>query len=75
MVSGEITVASFGATDNPSDVDDDWLGAPMFFSHFDAETTVALVENAGFEIVRREHVQQIEHGVEGAFLWLIARSI
>ena len=72
---GGLFVASFGATDNPSDVDDDWLGAPMFFSHFDAETTVALVENAGFEIVRRELVQQIEHGVEGAFLWLIARSI
>ena len=47
----------------------------MFFSHFDAETTVALVESAGFEILRRELIQQVEHGVEGAFLWLVARSI
>lgn len=72
---GGIFVASFGGSDNPSEVDEDWLGAPMFFSHFDAETTVALVENAGFEIIRRELVQQVEHGVEGAFLWLVARSI
>jgi SAM-dependent methyltransferase len=72
---GGIFVASFGGTDNPSEVDEDWLGAPMFFSHFDAETTVALVENAGFETLRRELIQQGEHGVEGAFLWLVARSI
>ena len=72
---GGIFVASFGGTDNPSEVDEDWLGAPMFFSHFDGDTTVALVENAGFETLRRELIQQVEHGVEGAFLWLVARSI
>jgi ubiquinone/menaquinone biosynthesis C-methylase UbiE len=70
-----IFVASFGGTDNLSEVDEDWFGAPMLFSHFDAATTVVLVENAGFQILRRELIPQVEHGVEGESLWLVARSI
>jgi len=50
------------------------LGAPMFFSHFDADASAALVKDTGFELLRRELVPQVEHGVEGAFLWVLARS-
>lgn len=73
LIPGGVFVGSFGQTDNPAETDESWLGVPMFFSHFDADTSVALVQRAGFEIVSRELVPQIEHGVEGAFLWLVAR--
>src|SRR6266508_842668 len=68
-----IFVASFGATDNPRQMESDWLGAPMFFSHFDAETNRRMVEQAGFELVQHELVPQIEHGRECTFLWVVAR--
>ena len=69
-----LLVASLGRTDNPSEVDEDWLGAAMFFSHFAADASVALVEGAGFEIDRQDFIPQVEHGVEGGFLWVLARS-
>lgn len=38
-----------GSNDNPEDHDaQSWLGTPMYWSHFDAETTLALVTGAGF---------------------------
>ncbi len=71
---GGLVVASFGETDNPAEIDDDWLGAPMYFSHFAADASIALLERAGFEIVRQDFIRQVEHGVEGGFLWVLARS-
>jgi SAM-dependent methyltransferase len=66
-------LASFGVGDLEGDVDDDWLGAPMFFSHFDAETNRGLLREAGFELIVDEIVEQDEgeHGV-ARFLWVIA---
>jgi SAM-dependent methyltransferase len=71
---GGLFVASFGVSDSPADVEESWLGAPMFFSHFDAATSLRLIREAGFELLRHELVPQVEHGVEGAFLWVLARS-
>jgi hypothetical protein len=36
--------------------------------------SIALVESKGFEILRRERVRPVERGVEGGFLWVLARS-
>ena len=47
---GGVLVATMGAQDAPDDVEDDWLGAPMFFSHYGAKQNRALVRAAGFEI-------------------------
>ena len=47
-------VASLGAGDDPGTVEADWLGAPMFFSAYDAPTNRALVAAAGFELVAAE---------------------
>jgi cyclopropane fatty-acyl-phospholipid synthase-like methyltransferase len=68
-----IFVASFGCSDNPAQIEEDWLGAPMFMSHFDAATSRTMVEEAGLELVRHELVAQVEHGQEGAFLWVLAK--
>ncbi|MDQ3822531.1 MAG: class I SAM-dependent methyltransferase, partial [Actinomycetota bacterium] len=51
----------------------EWLGAPMFLSHFDAETTLALAGEAGFEIVRKAVETQLEGDREVAYVWVLAR--
>ena len=51
----------------------DWLGAPMFFSQYDAETTLALVAAAGFEVVERGVEDQLEGGRPVSYLWVLAR--
>ncbi len=54
-------------------VEEDWLGAPMYMSHFDAETSLRMVGEAGFLLEQHELLPQLEHGVEGFFLWIFAR--
>ena len=71
---GGLFVASLGAGDEPGDTDADWLGAPMFFSHFDADTNRRLLRQAAFELVSDEIVVQVEHGAECRFLWIVARK-
>jgi 2-polyprenyl-3-methyl-5-hydroxy-6-metoxy-1,4-benzoquinol methylase len=46
---GGIWLASLGCRDCP-DWTGEWLGTTMFFSHFDAETNIGLVEKAGLTI-------------------------
>ena len=47
-----LVLLCLGAHDLPEDQDpDSWLGAPMYWSHFDAETNVGLVEEAGFTVI------------------------
>ncbi len=51
----------------------DWLGEPMFFSQYDAETTLGLVRDAGFEILERSVASQYEGDPEVAYLWVLAQ--
>jgi ubiquinone/menaquinone biosynthesis C-methylase UbiE len=53
----------------------EWLGVPMFFSCFDPETVVQMVQNASFEILETAVETQIEQGTEIPFLWILARRI
>ena len=47
---GGVALLSLGANDNPYDFEPDWHGAPMTWSHFDADTNLALLRESGFEI-------------------------
>lgn len=67
-------VAVMGAASSPGDVDPDWLGAPMYWSHFDSDTNVAMVAEAGLEIVSAEEATISEEGVPVTFLWIVARK-
>jgi hypothetical protein len=58
---------------NDGAVEEDWLGAPMYFAGDDAETNLARVRASGFEVLRAELVPQVEFGREVAFLWVLAR--
>jgi hypothetical protein len=44
----------------------------MYFSHFDAETTIGLVREAGFEILDAHRAVQLEGRKEVEFLWVLA---
>jgi SAM-dependent methyltransferase len=71
---GGLLLATFGTGDQPGWFENDWLGAPMFFSHFDADTNRRLVQEAGFELLEDEVVPMLEDGHgEVRFLWVIAR--
>src|SRR5438093_295862 len=54
-------------------VEDDWLGAPMYFAGEAPETSLAWLRASGFELLREELVPQGEFGREVRFLWVLAR--
>ena len=74
---GGLLVATMGAVgdvDDSGSVDEDWLGAPMYWSTFDAETNRALVSKAGFEIISATEETADEDGDPVTFLWVVARK-
>jgi hypothetical protein len=63
-----------GAGLSEGEVEEDWLGAPMYFSHYDAETNRHLVQEAGMQIERASVEITDEDGVQIPFLWVVARK-
>ncbi len=70
---GGLFAASLGSRGEPGAVERDWLGVPMYFSHWDACTNRKLVLDAGFEIIGAEVETTTEHGQHVSFLWVVAR--
>ena len=68
-----LLVVTMGHNDTPGYLEADWLGAPMFFSHFDGETNLGLVREAGFDIVSSEDEFEQEYGDPVCFRWIVAR--
>jgi SAM-dependent methyltransferase len=64
---------TFEVDDEPGVVGE-WLGEPMFFSHFDAATNRRLVSEAGFEVVRAEEETQLEGDRSVPYLWVLAQK-
>ena len=66
----------FMAAMYPYDVDnlvtEDWHGATMYWSSFDEEKTLQLVESAGLKIIEQAKESAIEDGKETTFLWILA---
>ena len=72
---GGFLLCSLGAGDDPGSVEEDWLGAPMFFSSFDADTNRRLVTDAGLDLVLEEIVTMHEEGHgDVQFLWVLAEK-
>jgi len=69
---GGLLVASMGAGSAAGEIEPDWLGVPMYFSHFDAATNERLVRDTGF-VVRTAMVETTdEDGMPVGFLWVVA---
>lgn len=69
-----VLVATMGVRDTPGEVEEDWLGAPMFFSHWDAATNRRLVEQAGLRMLSAREEVADEDGAPVAFLWVVAEK-
>ena len=70
---GGVFVASLGVEDDPGGVEDDWLGVPMYFSHFSARVNRRLLGEAGFVVERADVVVEPEDRHDARFLWVLAR--
>lgn len=67
-------LASMGADDEPGDIERNWLGVDMYFSHFGARANHRLIERAGLAIVRTELAVEPEDRHDARFLWVVARA-
>jgi SAM-dependent methyltransferase len=65
-------LAVLGAGDVPA-WHGEWLGVPMFFSSYSAETNSQLLRDAGFELLRDETVTITEPESDVTFHWVLAR--
>jgi SAM-dependent methyltransferase len=71
---GGFALLCLGAGDLPEDDDpESWLGAPMYWSHFDADTNLALLGDAGFAIVD-DRIIADPMGHRGHLFALVQRS-
>jgi cyclopropane fatty-acyl-phospholipid synthase-like methyltransferase len=71
---GGLLFATMGAGDAPDIVEPDWLGAPMFFSHYDADANRDMVRRAGLDILFADVAAEDEDGQTVEFLWIAARK-
>jgi SAM-dependent methyltransferase len=71
---GGLLVATMGVHADEGGVDEDWLGAPMYWSSYDRETNLRLVREAGLKVVRACEETIEEHGEQVTFLWIVARK-
>jgi SAM-dependent methyltransferase len=71
---GGLFIASMGVEDDPGDVEHDWLGVDMYFSHFGAKKNRRLVEQAGLRIESAEIHAEPEDRHDARFLWIVARA-
>lgn len=67
-------VASLGARDNPDGTEADWLGVPMYWSHFDSATNLRLLEEAGLRVLSAQEETQLELGEPATHLWIVAEK-
>jgi cyclopropane fatty-acyl-phospholipid synthase-like methyltransferase len=68
-----LVLLTMGSSDNPGAIDPDWLGRPMYFSHFDAPTNRALVQRSGVRLISAEVVDEAERDPGARFLWVLGR--
>ncbi|MEX2011604.1 MAG: class I SAM-dependent methyltransferase [Chloroflexota bacterium] len=71
---GGVFLGSMGADSSPDEVEDDWLGVPMFFSHFGARRNRRLVEEAGLDVEEAKIRIEPEDRHDARFLWIVARA-
>jgi SAM-dependent methyltransferase len=69
---GGIFVGTMGSVSTEAGHEDDWLGAPMYWSSFDAETNRELARGAGLQLLSTRLETADEFGEPVTFLWVVA---
>jgi SAM-dependent methyltransferase len=67
-------VATMGVQDDEAVYAEDWLGAPMYWSSYDATTNRRLVAEAGLCIAQANEETAAEFGQPVTFLWVVAQK-
>jgi SAM-dependent methyltransferase len=71
---GGLFVASLGASESDAGYEGDWLGAPMYWSHYDGAANRRLIEEAGLRPLLAEEIVEDEDGTPVTFLWIAAEK-
>jgi SAM-dependent methyltransferase len=71
---GGLLIASLGVEDSPDEIEADWLGVDMFFSHFSARVNRRLIAEAGLIIERAVVDAEPEDRHDARFLWVVATT-
>ncbi len=69
---GGLFVGTLGARSVEADYQEQWLGAPMYWSSHDSETNRRMVSEAGLEIVSAKEETTRADGESETFLWVVA---
>ncbi len=67
-------VATLGVQDDEAGYEEDWLGAPMYWSSYDAATNRRLVAESGLRIAQASEETAAEFGQPVTFLWVVAQK-
>jgi SAM-dependent methyltransferase len=73
LAPGGVALVCTGANDLPV-WREDYLGAPMFWSHFDRATNLALFKDAGFETLREQVLADATSGGDSGHLFALLRK-
>ena len=71
---GGLLIATMGVNDTAAGTEEDWLGAPMFWSGFDSAANQRLVRDAGLRILSAREEATDEDGQPVLFLWIVAEK-
>jgi ubiquinone/menaquinone biosynthesis C-methylase UbiE len=71
---GGLFVVAMGFHSTEDTYEQDWLGVPMYFSHFDSATNQRLVEEAGLHLLAANEETADEDGMPATFLWVVAQK-
>jgi SAM-dependent methyltransferase len=72
---GGLLIATMGASSTDNGYEEDWLGAPMYWSHFDSATNRTLVADTGLCLLEASESPTDEDGVPVMFLWIVAQKL
>lgn len=71
---GGLFASAMGIKSTEGKVEDDWLGAPMYWSNFDSAMNKRMVEEAGLRILRARFETAEEFGAPVTFQWIVAEK-
>ncbi len=74
LVPGGVFVGALGAHDEQEEIAADWLGAPMYWSFFDADSNLRMLQAAGLSVLSSRLETADEDGTPVTFLWVLARK-
>lgn len=73
LQTGGIALLCLGAEELADDIDDDFFGAKMYWSHYNSETYVKMLKENGFSIIWAKHIA--DETCEGAkHLFVLAQK-